>query len=683
MWCGAWWLGACATSDTADPVALHTPADAAAAPDAAHASSSACQSCHPEAYATWAATYHRTMTQRATPDTVLAPWHDTELVRHGRRYRLFVEDDQLYVDVPLPGTEGHAPHERAVRPVVMSTGSHHLQLYWMVVPWIEGQPRGNAEGQVLFEERCVGCHSLDEPARSDGTGDLRNGKVPRPELERLLSPSAPGVHGEALAQLAARERSELVDYTARLQHEDRLVQFPFGWFVREQRWIHEDDSFLAPPELDSRMEPIAEGWSRGCDRCHAVAATFDWSAEHQTGSAEAVDLGIACEACHGAGRAHAEHYRNPARRYARHLGLMAGEDDIVVPSELDPQRGAEVCAQCHAALDPIDPEAFPRDFSPGDDLSLVARPIEPLTPVPDWLQAHLDDDPEFLHSAYWNDGTMRIAGRDWSALRASGCYDGGLTCTTCHQLHGADPNDQLKPSATGHSAAGEGVCTDCHADHASEAHTHHAPKSSGARCMNCHMPHTTLGLLTAMRSHRVDSPSASRAADTGRPDACSLCHLDQPLSWTATHLTEWYGQPPLSAGHHSSSAASLDWLLRGDAAQRAVLAWHYGWPEAMEASGEGWTALYLIATLDDPYVAVRSIVRQRLRQLPAFQDIDWDPAASKDALEEVQDALLERHAEVWPRLHRPEVGVRHGSLDQDRVDFLRSLRDVRPVWVNE
>lgn len=37
-----------------------------------------------------------------------------------------------------------------------------------------------------------------------------------------------------------------------------------------------------------------------------------------------------------------------------------------------------------------------------------------------------------------------------------------------------------------------------------------------------------------------------------------------------------------------SIAASLLWILKGDAAQRAVTAWHFGWQPATDVSGGGW-----------------------------------------------------------------------------------------------
>ena len=32
--------------------------------------------------------------------------------------------------------------------------------------------------------------------------------------------------------------------------------------------------------------------------------------------------------------------------------------------------------------------------------------------------------------------------------------------------------------------------------------------------------------------------------ETGRPNACNLCHLDRTLAWTAKHLEGWYGFAP-------------------------------------------------------------------------------------------------------------------------------------------
>ena len=101
------------------------------------------------------------------------------------------------------------------------------------------------------------------------------------------------------------------------------------------------------------------------------------------------------------------------------------------------------------------------------------------------------------------------------------------------------------------------ACFQCHKSFRENlaAHTHHESDSSGSLCYNCHMPHTTYGVLSAIRSHQVSSPRVSDQLATGRPNACSLCHLDQTLAWSGTWLREWYKQPLPVLGTDESSVA--------------------------------------------------------------------------------------------------------------------------------
>ena len=85
------------------------------------------------------------------------------------------------------------------------------------------------------------------------------------------------------------------------------------------------------------------------------------------------------------------------------------------------------------------------------------------------------------------------------------------------------------------------------------------------------MSYTTYGLLKAIRSHQVGSPSVQASLETGRPNACNQCHLDQTLAWTAEYLQNWYDvpAPELEADERTVSAALL-WTLQGDPGQRAL-----------------------------------------------------------------------------------------------------------------
>lgn len=202
------------------------------------------------------------------------------------------------------------------------------------------------------------------------------------------------------------------------------------------------------------------------------------------------------------------------------------------------------------------------------------------------------------------------------------------------------------------------------------------------------MPHTTYGLLKAIRSHQIDSPSVTDSLATGRPNACNLCHLDRTMAWTADHLSDWYGslKPEMSEDDQSVSASVL-WLLRGDAGQRALIAWSMGWQPAREASGSEWMGPFLAQLLEDPYDAVRFIAHRSLRRLPRFGDFEYDFMAPENE----RTAAKLRALDIWERLptasDRPKRTAilfdSSGALKQDIFNRLLKLRNNRPVFLLE
>ena len=52
--------------------------------EAEYSSSNACRACHPAQYASWRASYHRTMTQVATPETVVADFDGVTVAPRAR-----------------------------------------------------------------------------------------------------------------------------------------------------------------------------------------------------------------------------------------------------------------------------------------------------------------------------------------------------------------------------------------------------------------------------------------------------------------------------------------------------------------------------------------------------------------------------------------------------------------------
>src|SRR5207247_8067847 len=126
----------------------------------------------------------------------------------------------------------------------------------------------------------------------------------------------------------------------------------------------------------------------------------------------------------------------------------------------------------------------------------------------------------------------------------------------CHSIHESDPDQHLTARMRSNEA-----CLQCHEGFREKlsSHTHHLANSSGSECYNCHMPHTSWGLLKAIRTHQITSPDVRTSVKTGRPNACNLCHLDRSFAWTAGKLSEWYQMPvpTLDAEHRSVSAAVL------------------------------------------------------------------------------------------------------------------------------
>ena len=264
-----------------------------------------------------------------------------------------------------------------------------------------------------------------------------------------------------------------------------------------------------------------------------------------------------------------------------------------------------------------------------------------------------------------------------------------------HTMHKTpeDPRPIAEWAATHQVSAGKDgndACLACHdlpAGGVSE-HTRHAADSAGSSCYNCHMPYTSYGLLKAIRSHTISSPSVTESVQTGRPNACNLCHVDKTLAWTGAALREWYDlpTPPLRDDERTVSAALL-WAMRGDAGQRALTAWALGWAPAQEASGTSWMVPHLAELLNDPYEAVRYIAYRSLRTLPGYAGVDYDYVASRE--ERVATALpilrAWQNSTVSRRRREPELLVdADGRLLIERM-FRRILeqRDNRPLFLRE
>jgi hypothetical protein len=206
------------------------------------------------------------------------------------------------------------------------------------------------------------------------------------------------------------------------------------------------------------------------------------------------------------------------------------------------------------------------------------------------------------------------------------------------------------------------MCASCHQEHFDdvEAHTHHPVGSTGSDCLNCHMPHTSYGLLSATRSHRMSSPGATGLRGREVPGACNLCHLDQSVQWTADALEEWYGieSPELDADL-ADVPAGVVWMLRGDPVQRAVAGWHYGWTPTREASELRPVRPAFGVLLADPYSTVRQIAGRIATEHEGMK-IDMDALSAEpqeDLMRQLRDPDPAVPVETLRRLLDERIAV--------------------------
>lgn len=586
-----------------------------------YVSSDACRSCHPAEYASWHASYHRTMTQRATPDAVIPSFDGVAVHARGRDYHLQRRGDSFWVDMVDPewrGSEDVAP--RLQRQIVMTTGSHHEQDFW---------------------------YETDQ--------------------------------GRAIAHL------------------------PIVYRIPEQRWLPNGSTFLQPPLPPGPPGPSeVGGWNRNCLQCHATHGQPRFDAGNA--DTHVAEFGIACEACHGPAAEHIAIHQDPRHRYGAR-GRDDADPTIVHPARLSPQRSSEVCGQCHmvstvfsAVTHPEWNEAGHR-YRPSDvladsrDIVRVADADRP--PFASIVETH----PGFLADRFWSDGMIRVSGREYNGLVETPCFQRGpMSCLSCHTMHqrADDPRSarEWADDQLGADKVGDAACTQCHAEigAAVETHTYHPESSSGSRCYNCHMPHTTWGLLKAIRSHQVDSPAVQASLETGRPNACNLCHLDETLAWSAKHLERWYGidSPQLTADE-SEIAASVLWLLRGDAGQRALVAWSFAWDPARAVArrqaGGRWVVPFLAHLLDDPYDAVRFVAAEALVAHSVLDSGSFDYVAPREERVAIQQRVLARthdseHDDADSKLTRLLLQA-DGSLDVVAFDRIAAERDDRRVELRE
>lgn len=316
----------------------------------------------------------------------------------------------------------------------------------------------------------------------------------------------------------------------------RFQALPLAWDSRPkeyggQHWFHLYPSENLTPDDQLHWTGLYQNWNLQCASCHSTHLHKNYDKKTHTYATTSAELDVACESCHGPGRAHAawaatakppyaatDHkalavllrrrpeeqwsFATPDARYASQAPAAAADRSAA-------RTRSNVCSACHARRSSLTEDHVP-GASPEDSQN-PALLTEPL---------------------YYADGQQNDEVYTWGSFTQSKMFARGVTCDDCHDPH------------TGKTlATGNGLCTKCHNpvvfDQAS--HHHHEAGSKGVLCVNCHMPTRIYMVIDARRDHSLRVPRPDVSAAVGSPDACTSCHNTATPQWAADAMDLWYG----------------------------------------------------------------------------------------------------------------------------------------------
>jgi predicted CXXCH cytochrome family protein len=205
----------------------------------------------------------------------------------------------------------------------------------------------------------------------------------------------------------------------------------------------------------------------------------------------------------------------------------------VNPARLDTIQGSDVCIQCHSQGQPLRNPVngryydWPVGFQVGMDLKNYWK-----------LESYKLGEQSFTHFA---DGTAHKNRMQRNDFVQSAMYTHGVSCYSCHDVHGTANNaDLLKPANV--------LCLECHGPRSPngpraatiEAHTHHRAGSAGSECVARHMPQIEQTIADVnVRSHTFRFVMPSETAALKTPNACNSCHKDKSVKWATDALKAW------------------------------------------------------------------------------------------------------------------------------------------------
>jgi predicted CXXCH cytochrome family protein len=294
---------------------------------------------------------------------------------------------------------------------------------------------------------------------------------------------------------------------------DEYYPLPVQWVVGKREWrpymvpATGGDWWAAFYPADNMQRPTGPT----CDGCHSVG--------YDIHTKQVAEWNVGCERCHGPGSEHVEH---------------PGPGNIVNPSAMDSVAATDTCIQCHSqgrpATIPIEGKYY--DWPVGYRVGLKLADF--------WkLEDCTLGQTNFLYFPDCTAHKNRMQGNDFVQ---SVMYRHGITCASCHDVHGTANYAQLRKPA-------DQICLDCHGPtspngpHTAtiEEHTHHKVGSAGSQCVACHMPKIETegvpGAFVSAHTFRFISPAMTDQYQI--PNPCTSCHADKTTAWAKETMNRW------------------------------------------------------------------------------------------------------------------------------------------------
>ena len=459
--------------------------------------STACGQCHQAEFNSWTGSHHQLAMDKATEQTVLGDFGNEKVTYQNRVSYFFKNDNQFFV------TTDNAQGQPQTFEITDVFGIEPLQQYLVKFP------RGRK--QVL-----------------DIAWDSRDASVGGQTWFYIHSD-----HGKNII------KDEKTDNTSPLEH----IKAP------QSATTDAPENNIEPLHWTSSFY----NWNSRCASCHTTGFNKNYNDKNDSYNSQFSANNVGCEACHGQGKQHIKWARGDTEKHIGHKGFNYSLKDTGVWDVIN--KIAESHSSSEGNINKITINKVtnnetinikPVHRAPATKMRTGTRAKQQLTACAGChsrrLQLGLHQEgktftdnylPMLIEQPlYHDDGQIKDEVFVWGSFTQSKMFEAGVVCSNCHNPHSLE----LK-------ITGNGLCTQCHNPgvYDNSQHHKHTATSSGAQCVNCHMPSTTYMNIDERRDHSFQIPRPALSKEINSPDPCTSCHTDNSQDWASEKITELFG----------------------------------------------------------------------------------------------------------------------------------------------